>query len=50
MTNNVKAVKALKLLLSSAFTSRMPLAIQWQRHQLSVTAIAQPPVWSVGSC
>ena len=40
----------LMLSLSSAFTSRMSSAIQWQRHQLSAVAAAHPPAWSVGSC
>ena len=40
----------LMLSLSSAFTSRMSSAIQWQRHQLSAIAAAHPPAWSVGSC
>jgi len=25
-------------------------AIQWQRHQLSEIAAADPPAWPVGSC
>jgi len=37
------------LLLSSAFTSHMSSAIQWQRHQLSAVAAADPPAWSVAA-
>jgi len=37
------------VLLSSAFTSCMSSAIQWQCHQLSIIAAAHPPAWSVGS-
>ena len=40
----------LMLSLSSAFTSRMSSAIQWQRHQQSAIAAAHPSAWSVGSC
>jgi len=40
----------LLLLLSSAFTSRISSAVQWQHHQLSAIATAHPPAWSVGSC
>jgi len=37
-------------LLSSAFTSCMSSAIQYQHHQLSAITAAHPPAWSVGSC